>query len=266
MSVRRLPERPNLDQLKHQAKELLAAWRSGASADAPVTSPRLRDAQRAVAQQYGFDSWDALRAHVDKISGPSHRTPRKPKEVLDYDDPVPEVVELNDLLTSDVVERLIERGVSGIKVGPLVAASGLARLAEIVTLQRIDLAWRGDLLDGNVTFLEAMPWLRALSLSRCGQITDRTIERLRNHEHLERINLQWTDTGDVAIAALAGKPSLSRVLVGARLTDAGAARLRDLPALANPGARQRHTSDIHCPDCDGPRDAPLRTRRGRLPD
>ena len=26
MSVRRLPERPNLDQLKHQAKELLARW------------------------------------------------------------------------------------------------------------------------------------------------------------------------------------------------------------------------------------------------
>ena len=29
MSVRPLPERPNLDQLKHQAKELLAAWRAG---------------------------------------------------------------------------------------------------------------------------------------------------------------------------------------------------------------------------------------------
>jgi hypothetical protein len=237
MSVRRLPERPNLDQLKHQAKELLAAWRSGASADAPVTSPRLRDAQRAVAQQYGFDSWDALRGHVEKISGPSHRTTRKRKEVLDYDDPVPEVVELNEPLTSDAVRRLSERGVSGIKVGPTVAASSLARLAEIATLQRIDLAWRGDLLDEDVRFLEAMPWLRALSLSRCGQITDRTIERLRNHGHLERINLQWTDTGDAAIVALAGKPSLSRLLVGARLTDAGAARLCDFPALATPGAR-----------------------------
>ena len=82
-----------------------------------------------------------------------------------------------------------------------------------------------------------MPWLTALSLSRCSQITDRTIERLRNHHHLERINLQWTDTGDDAIAALAGKQSLSRVLVGARLTDAGASRLHDFPALAEPGAR-----------------------------
>jgi hypothetical protein len=56
MSVRRLPERPNLDQLKHQAKELLAGWRSGASdgALAAETPPRLRDAQRAIAQAMIF--------------------------------------------------------------------------------------------------------------------------------------------------------------------------------------------------------------------
>jgi hypothetical protein len=238
MSVRRLPERPNLDQLKHQAKELLAAWRSGASdgALAAETPPRLRDAQRAIAQQYGFDSWDALRAHVEAISGGSNHTQRKLKEVLHYDDPVPDVVELNEPLTADVVQRFIERGISGVKVGPKVPADSLARLAEIATLRAIDLASRGDLLDADVKFLQAMPWLTALSLSRCGQLTDRTIERLRNHEHLERINLQWTDTGDAAIAALTHKPSLSRVLVGARLTDAGAARLRDFPALAEPGA------------------------------
>jgi hypothetical protein len=57
----------------------------------------LRDAQRAIAQQYGFDSWDALRTHVEAVSGPSHRTKRKLKEMLDYDDPVPSVVELNSL-------------------------------------------------------------------------------------------------------------------------------------------------------------------------
>jgi hypothetical protein len=239
MSVWRLPELPNLDQLKQQAKELLAAWRGGSSTDAAPTEtpPRLRHAQRAIAQQYGFDSWDALRAHVEAVSGPLRRTPRERKEVLDYDDPVPGVVELTEPLTADVVQQLIEHGVSGVKVGPKVAADSLARLAEIPTLRGIDLAWRADLLDGAVKFLEAMPWVTALSLSRCGQITDRTVERLRNHELLERINLQGTDTGDAAIAALAGKPSLSRVLVGGRVTDAGAARLRDFPALAEPGAR-----------------------------
>jgi len=242
MSVRRLPERPNLDQLKHQAKELLAAWRSGSSGDAPApqTPPRLRDAQRAIAQQYGFDSWDALRTHVETISGSSTRTRPTPKEVLQYDDAVPGAIELNEPLTADAVQRLNEQGVSALKIGPKVVADNLSRLAGIPTLRGIDLAWRGDLLDGDVKFLEAMPWLTALSLSRCGQITDRTVERLRNHERLERINLQWTDTGDAAIAALAGKPSLSRVLVGARLTDDGAARLRDFPALVRPGARDAY--------------------------
>jgi hypothetical protein len=238
MSVRRLPDRPNLDQLKNQAKDLLAAWRNGASADppAPPTPPRLRDAQRAVAQVYGFDSWDTLRAHVEAIAGPSARTPRVRKEVLEYDDPVPSSVDINEPLTADLVRRLIEQRASAVKIGPQVPANTLARLIEIPTLRGIDLAWRGDLLDGDLTFLEAMTWLTALSLSRCRQITDRTIERMRSHEHLQRINLQWTDTGDTAIAALAGKPSLSRVLVGARLTDTGASRLRDLPALAAPGA------------------------------
>jgi hypothetical protein len=188
-----------------------------------------------MAQQYGFDSWDALRAHVGFISGPSS-TRRRPSLVLDYDDRIPGVVELNEPVTADVVARLIEQRAGGVKAGPRVAADSLARLAEIPTLQRIDLAWRADLNDGHVAFLEAVPRLTALSLARCSRITDRAIERLRNHDRLERINLQWTDTGDAAMAALAGKPSLSRVLAGAGLTDAGAARLRDFPALAVPGA------------------------------
>src|SRR5262245_16477676 len=239
MSVRRLPERPNLDQLKHLAKELLAAWRSGSSADAPApdTLPRLRDAQRAIARQYGFDSWDMLRTHVEAIAGSSTRTRARPKPVLEYDDTVPGAIELNEPLTADVVQRLIEQGVGAIKIGPKVTAASLSRLAEIPTLRGIDFAWRSDLLDGDVTFLEAMTWLTGLSLSRGGHTTDLPGERLRPHQHLERINLQWTDTGDAAIAALAGKPSLSRVLVGARVTDAGVARLRDFPALAAPGAR-----------------------------
>src|SRR5262245_14525530 len=164
MSVRRLPERPNLDQLKHQAKELLAAWRSGSSGDAPApeTPPRLRDAQRAIAQRYGFDSWDALRTHVEAISVSSARTRSKPKEVLEYDDAVPGVIEVDEPLTADVVQGLIEQGVSGLKIGPRVTAESLSRLTDIPTLRGIDLAWRGDLLDGDVKFLEAMPWLTAL--------------------------------------------------------------------------------------------------------
>lgn len=237
MSVRRLPDRPNLDHLKHQAKELLAVWRSGAAADSPApAAPRLRDAQRAIAARYGFASWDALRARVESIVGRSSGSPPARQEVLAYDDPVPDVVELNESLTGEVVQRLIAHGTTGVRIGPDVPAPSLARLAQIPALHRIDLAWRADLIDGDLAFLEAMPWLTALSLSRCGRVSDGAIARLRHHDRLERINLQGTDTGDAAIAALAGKPKLSRVLVGTRLTDAGAARLADLPALASAGA------------------------------
>ena len=58
MSARSLPPSPNLDQLKRQAKELLRRQ--------PLLG-RLRDAQRALAQEYGFDSWDALRTHVESV-------------------------------------------------------------------------------------------------------------------------------------------------------------------------------------------------------
>lgn len=80
-----------------------------------------------------------------------------------------------------------------------------------------------------------MPWLTAVSLARCGRITDAAAGYLRGHHALEQINLQWTATGDVSVGALANKPALHRVVLGARLTDAGAARLRDYPALASPG-------------------------------
>ena len=68
MSARSLPSSPNLDQLKRQAKELLRRQ--------PLLG-RLRDAQRALAQDYGFDSWDTLRTHVESV-GRASRAMIKP--------------------------------------------------------------------------------------------------------------------------------------------------------------------------------------------
>ncbi|MBT5533646.1 hypothetical protein HOK31_11345, partial [Candidatus Poribacteria bacterium] len=79
MSARRnLPTRPNIEQLKNQAKDLRASHRSGS----PASIPRLRDhlpslsgasdaavlaakfslldAQLVVAREYGFDNWHML--------------------------------------------------------------------------------------------------------------------------------------------------------------------------------------------------------------
>ena len=71
MSARRLPVRPDLDQLKHQAKDLLKAYRDGhaeandhfAKLHPDNVGPdraTLADAQLVLARIYGADSWTRL--------------------------------------------------------------------------------------------------------------------------------------------------------------------------------------------------------------
>src|SRR5262245_32845449 len=72
---RRLRAHPDLDQIKRQAKELLAAVAAGnADAIAEVNARHrgadlarfaLHDAQLVIARSYGFDSWPRLKAYVD---------------------------------------------------------------------------------------------------------------------------------------------------------------------------------------------------------
>lgn len=72
MSARFLPDRPHLDQLRRQAKELRDAARAGdptalgrVRANARDVDPsRLAAAQLVVAREHGFASWPALKAGV----------------------------------------------------------------------------------------------------------------------------------------------------------------------------------------------------------
>ncbi len=84
MPVKRLPSSPNLEHLKHQAKDLRnehaghdlrAAQRLrefhprfARKTDAEIfdTALRLRDAQLAIAREYGFPSWTRLKRHIEK--------------------------------------------------------------------------------------------------------------------------------------------------------------------------------------------------------
>jgi Ser/Thr protein kinase RdoA (MazF antagonist) len=58
--VRTLPQAPNLDYLKQQAKDLLDALRE------KNASARLSDAQTTLAQMYGFRTWSELKAEVER--------------------------------------------------------------------------------------------------------------------------------------------------------------------------------------------------------
>jgi hypothetical protein len=71
-----LPDRPDLDQLRRQARELLRAAASGeplAVGRLGAVSPRLTlsAAQLALAREYGFQSWAALKTEVARRRSPA---------------------------------------------------------------------------------------------------------------------------------------------------------------------------------------------------
>jgi ankyrin repeat protein len=85
MAARQLPERPNLDQLKRQAKDLLRdarakrgdalarfrilpAFADNTDADLARATLALHDTQSVIAREYGWDSWSALREHVEELT------------------------------------------------------------------------------------------------------------------------------------------------------------------------------------------------------
>ena len=228
MTAQSLPPRPHLDQLKRQAKELLRR-------DPSVG--RLRDAQRAIAHEYGFPSWDALRTHVDSAAGSAAgRAAPRPHRGLTYEDELPGTTAITQDLTPASARRFAEQGVTAVKIEPAVSAATLAHLAECPEIRGIDLSGRRDLIDRDLAFLERMPWLTAISLGRCESIGDAGVGYLHRHQQLEEITLQGTNTGDGAVGHLAGKLALQRVALGAQLTDRGVALLRELSALRAPGA------------------------------
>ena len=84
MPVRRLPSNPNLNHLKHQAKDLLrertaqtpgvaqrirefhSRFRRATDAEILDAHFSLSDAQLTIAREYGFPSWARLKRHIEK--------------------------------------------------------------------------------------------------------------------------------------------------------------------------------------------------------
>jgi ankyrin repeat protein len=108
---RPLPDSPDLDQLRKQAKDLLRAARAGdatassrfralpsfanASDDELARAPlALHDAQSVIAREHGFLSWNALRERVEELT-------------LGFDDAVRELVEAATDGRTSRAERLL---------------------------------------------------------------------------------------------------------------------------------------------------------------
>jgi hypothetical protein len=73
-----LPARANLAWLRKTAKQELRAWR------AEGRDAKLSDVQFALARQYGFSSWRALKAHVELQDGASADVPTDDEQVAGF--------------------------------------------------------------------------------------------------------------------------------------------------------------------------------------
>ena len=65
MSARELPARPNLEQYKKQAKDLLKSWKRVE----PAEARKLADAQFDIAREHGFPTWKAFTDEIARRSG-----------------------------------------------------------------------------------------------------------------------------------------------------------------------------------------------------
>ena len=98
-----LPSKPNLRQLRNQSRDLLKAHQAAVPeaanrlrqaltelvdlADEEIFQNKLalKDAQRAIAREYGFETWAALKHHIESASerpdNPLQRFERQVKEL-----------------------------------------------------------------------------------------------------------------------------------------------------------------------------------------
>ena len=105
---RELPARPDIEQLKRQAKDLLKSFKSGETAaierirqnhprsEIAGAKPRLSDAQVVIAREYGYESWPKLKAAVENI-------------LLDRSDPVELIHEAFQTDNASLVRKLLAR-------------------------------------------------------------------------------------------------------------------------------------------------------------
>lgn len=111
MTTPQLPERPNIEQLKHQAKELLRSARAGDAGalarfrtlptlaqsfddDKLAAAVALHDAQSVIARELGFESWKELHERVEELT-------------LDFDAAVEQFVGAATEIRPERAERLL---------------------------------------------------------------------------------------------------------------------------------------------------------------
>ena len=130
---RELPEKPNLEYLKKQAKELLRMMPQG----------KLADAQHQLASEYGFATWAKLKSHVEGLG-------RSPKEALKA-----AVCESDAALVLEVLERYPELRA---RIDDPLPDYGFGEQALFAAVQRSDRATIDVLLRAGANIRKRTEW------------------------------------------------------------------------------------------------------------
>lgn len=262
-----LPSRPSLAQLRKRAKELLQQLRNGDPSaterlrkyKANVSDPILADAQFVLAREHGFKSWPRLVHHLQtpfvlSSKPPFYRIdwtnnsiePRQPMSSKDWENVCAVIKELgltsinsgslignDDLHVISQLDQITSLNLDGSK---RLTDNGLQHLARMPQLRELILG--GQITDRSLDVLGQLRELRVFKMFWQGNITDQGIANLRFCDQLEEVDLLGCNTGDGAIAALAGKSRLCRFKTGRNVSDDGLALLEQFPAFKKSPAEE----------------------------
>lgn len=224
------------------------------------------EARTLVAQNAGYASWEALTApketrparvpayesdpHDDRI------TPRRMMDDAEWDAFFDEIrerritsVDFGGQLTDALMARVARFDhVTTLRLNGarMLTDAGLRELACMPQLQHLELNQYpgGRFADEGLAVLRQLPSLRVFSMSWQRGISDAGVRHLEACHALEHVDVMGTETGDALIAAMAGKTRLKLLHTGRLVTDAGLARLRDVPQLVAPPATDAGGADL----------------------
>jgi hypothetical protein len=224
------------------------------------------EARTLVAQNAGYASWEALTAPKES------RPARVPAYEIDaHENQISPRRDMNDAEWGEFIDAIIQRRITTVDAGGqitdarlaqlarldhvttlrlngarMLTDGGLGELARMPQLQQLELNQYpgGRFTDEGLAVLRHLPSLRVFSMSWQRNVTDAGVRHLEACPALERVDVMGSNTGDALIAAMAGKASLRTLHTGRLVTDAGLARLRDIPQFVVPPATTEAGADL----------------------
>lgn len=247
------------DHEPHAMQQRLPRW---SAAEAAREELALEDAREMVAHAYGAADWHGFLGNLThRHGGQGPKATAKPLPPFYTLDDGDGVVSVRGPMSARRWDELLgvmrERGIHALRAGG-VDDDVVDRLSRMQRITRLDFDGSVELTDAGMACLARLPMLEELNLSGPrGRITDRGLNVLQGLPRLRRLQMCWqphisdvgacvlercaalesvdlmgTNTGDGAIAALAGRPALRRLKTGCQVTDAGLALLQRIPAFS----------------------------------